>query len=177
MTPLTFFGVTAVTGMLVFYALEERARLFVLLFATACAASSLYGFLQGAWPFGIVEGVWTGVAFRRWHARATPSATQRPIACDMTALSREERQRYDELRSRVLDATDSVTATADAFQLRLAASVPAEDIAAWMVLEHRCCPFLRISITIQSDDTRWLEIGGSAAIKDFLRGEFRGVLR
>lgn len=51
MSLLTLFGVLAVTAMLVFYALEERSPVFVLLFACACAASSVYGFLQGAWPF------------------------------------------------------------------------------------------------------------------------------
>lgn len=76
MNPLTLFGLFSVTAMLVFYALEERAPAFVLLFASACAASSIYGFLQGAWPFGIVEAVWTGVAIRRWRGRlnATRSA-------------------------------------------------------------------------------------------------------
>jgi hypothetical protein len=64
---LTAFGVLAVTAMLVFYALEQRSPVFILWFAVACLASSLYGFLQGAWPFGIVEGVWTGVALRRWR--------------------------------------------------------------------------------------------------------------
>jgi hypothetical protein len=67
---LTLFGVLGVTAMLVFYALEERSPTFVLLFAAACAASSAYGFLQGAWPFGVVEAVWTGVAIRRWRARS-----------------------------------------------------------------------------------------------------------
>jgi hypothetical protein len=70
MSPLNLFGVLAVTAMLVFYAFEGRAPLFVLLFATACGASSIYGFLQGAWPFGVVEVIWTGVAIRRWRASA-----------------------------------------------------------------------------------------------------------
>jgi hypothetical protein len=55
--------------MLIFYALEARATVFVLLFAAACAASSLYGFLQGAWPFGVVEAIWCLVALRRWAGR------------------------------------------------------------------------------------------------------------
>ncbi len=66
---LTLYGVVAVGSMLVFYALEARARIFVLAFAAACAASSLYGFLQGAWPFGVVELIWAGVALHRWHSR------------------------------------------------------------------------------------------------------------
>ena len=51
-----------------------------------------------------------------------------------------------------------------------------QEVAEWMSLEHRCCPFLDIAITIRHDDTRWVELGGSAAIKDFLREEFSAVL-
>ena len=53
---LTLFGLVAVSTMLIAYALEDRSRTFVLLFAAACGASSAYGFLAGTWPFGIVEG-------------------------------------------------------------------------------------------------------------------------
>ena len=66
---LTVFGALSVGAMLVFYALEHRSRGFVLAFAGACLASSAYGFLQGAWPFGVVELVWSGVALRRWRLR------------------------------------------------------------------------------------------------------------
>jgi hypothetical protein len=63
---LTLFGLFAVTAMLVCYAFEERSPHFVLGFAAACGLGSLYGFLQGAWPFGLVEAIWAGVALRRW---------------------------------------------------------------------------------------------------------------
>ena len=66
MDRLTFFGLFAVTAMLVAYALETRSHWFVLGFAVACVLGSIYGFLQGAWPFGLIEGVWSLVAFRRW---------------------------------------------------------------------------------------------------------------
>jgi len=66
---LTIFGALAVTAMLVFYALESRSAAFVLAFAAACLASSVYGFLQGAWPFGVVEFIWSGVGLRRWWMR------------------------------------------------------------------------------------------------------------
>lgn len=67
MDPLTAFGLVAVTLMMVFYALEHRAKGYILAFAGSCLLASAYGFLQGAWPFGIVEIVWSGVAFRRWR--------------------------------------------------------------------------------------------------------------
>lgn len=62
MNPLTLFGLLAVTAMLVFYALEPRGRPYILGFACACVLGSVYGFLQGAWPFGVVEAVWAAVA-------------------------------------------------------------------------------------------------------------------
>jgi hypothetical protein len=70
MTPLSLFGLFAVIAMLLLYALEHRGRIFILGFAGACALASLYGFLQGAWPFGLVEAVWSLVALQRW--RRTP---------------------------------------------------------------------------------------------------------
>jgi hypothetical protein len=66
MDALTIFGVFAVSAMLVCYAFESRSHWFVVLFVGACALGSAYGFLQGAWPFGLVEAVWSGVALLRW---------------------------------------------------------------------------------------------------------------
>ena len=72
---LTLFGLFAVTAMLVCYALEDRSPWFVLAFAGSCALGSAYGFLQGAWPFGLVEGVWSGIAIRRWWLRRIPQSS------------------------------------------------------------------------------------------------------
>jgi len=69
MDGLTTFGLLAVTAILVFYAMEDRSHWFILAFAGACAMGSAYGFLQGAWPFGIIEAIWTIVALRRWRTR------------------------------------------------------------------------------------------------------------
>lgn len=69
MDALTAFGLFAVTMMLLCYALEERSPWFILAFAVACALGSIYGFLQGAWPFGLVEAIWAIVAVRRWLSR------------------------------------------------------------------------------------------------------------
>ncbi len=71
MSALTLFGLFAVTAMLVCYALEPRSRWWVLGFAASCALASAYGFLQGAWPFGLVEAVWALVALERWRRRAS----------------------------------------------------------------------------------------------------------
>jgi hypothetical protein len=74
--------------MLVFYALEERGLFNILGFAAACALGSVYGFLQGAWPFGVVEAIWAGVALRRW-IRA--SGTGVPTAISTSRCRRMQR--------------------------------------------------------------------------------------
>ena len=63
---MTLFGVAALTFMMMMYALERRGRAFVAAFAVGCLLSSAYGFLSGAWPFGIVELIWAGIALRRF---------------------------------------------------------------------------------------------------------------
>jgi hypothetical protein len=69
MDALALFGLFAVTAMLIFYAFENRSHWFVLAFGGACVLGSIYGFLQGAWPFGLVEAVWALVAMWRWRTR------------------------------------------------------------------------------------------------------------
>lgn len=79
MNALTWFGLFAVSIMLLCYAMEDRSPWWVLGFSASCLLGSTYGFLQGAWPFGLVEGVWSVVALRRWmglRRRAAP-ATRR----------------------------------------------------------------------------------------------------
>jgi len=72
---VTIYGVIAVTFMMVMYALESRSRHFIAAFALGCALSSSYGFLAGTWPFGVVEGVWTLVALRRYRSTRPPAPT------------------------------------------------------------------------------------------------------
>lgn len=80
MNGLNIFGLAAVTGMLVCYAFEKRSEWFILAFALTCGLGSVYGFLQGAWPFGIVEAIWAVVALRRWqiavNQRRSTTATE-----------------------------------------------------------------------------------------------------
>jgi hypothetical protein len=77
MDALTAFGLFAVTAMLVCYAMEDRSSWFILAFAGSCALGSAYGFLQGAWPFGVVEAIWAIVALRRWQNSKGDSARSR----------------------------------------------------------------------------------------------------
>ena len=182
MSALTIFGATVVTAMLVFYALEDRAPVFVLLFAGTCLASSAYGFLQGAWPIGIIEAIWTGVAVQRWRVRTrrpdfVAGADHRsqpavPVACDMSAFSKDERQRYQTLRTKVMNGIEEVVETPSGFRGRVGQGIQAGEIAEWMSLERRCCPFLDLGLRLTSDRAQWLELQGGPDAKELLRAEF-----
>jgi hypothetical protein len=181
---LTVFGATVVTAMLVFYALEDRAPVFVLLFAGTCLASSVYGFLQGAWPIGIVEAIWTGVAVQRWRARTLRADRVRetartiqpavPVACDMSAFSPDERQRYHALRPKVVNAIEDVIETPSGFRGRIGPGVTASEVAEWMALERRCCPFLELGLRLTSDGRQWLELAGGPGVKEVVQNS--GIL-
>lgn len=67
---VTAYGILALSFMMLMYALEDRGKTFTLAFAAGCVLSSIYGFLASAWPFGIVELVWAGVALRRYQRRS-----------------------------------------------------------------------------------------------------------
>jgi hypothetical protein len=75
MSAITWFGIGALTFMVVMYGLERRERRFILGFALGCALSSIYGFLAGVWPFGVVEAVWCLVAIRRFTEARQPRAS------------------------------------------------------------------------------------------------------
>lgn len=70
---LTAFGVVVLTFMMLMYAMERRGPRFILAFAVGCALSSVYGFLAGTWPFGIVEAIWTTIALRRYASERSGS--------------------------------------------------------------------------------------------------------
>ena len=73
---LLIFGSVTVTVMLIMYALEDKSPRYVLGFAAACACSSLYGWISGTYPFGVIEAIWTIIALRRWRARITFAAIE-----------------------------------------------------------------------------------------------------
>ncbi|HUC03508.1 MAG TPA: hypothetical protein VMS10_06350 [Methyloceanibacter sp.] len=89
---LTLFGLLSLSAMLVFYALEHRSHWYVLAMAGACIAASVYGFLQGAWPFGVLELIWAGIASKRWLAlkqrRRWPETTETAEAARAQASRR-----------------------------------------------------------------------------------------
>lgn len=92
---LTIFGACAVTFMMLMYALERRGRRFILAFACGCGLSSVYGFLAGTWPFGVVEAIWAGIALRRYlqTSKGASEAAALGSARPLDAAPKPERER------------------------------------------------------------------------------------
>jgi hypothetical protein len=67
MTPLTWFGLFAVSMMLLCDAFEQKSHWFVFGFSIACVLGSIYGFLEEAWPFGVVEAIWAVISLNKWR--------------------------------------------------------------------------------------------------------------
>lgn len=65
-SPVNIYGALVLAIMMVFYAFEGRNPRFTLYFAVTCVFSSAYGFLSGAWPFGVIEIIWTVISLRRY---------------------------------------------------------------------------------------------------------------
>lgn len=66
MTGIDYFGLAAVVVMVASYGLESRGRVFILIFAGACAAAAAYAAMIRSWPFFAAEAVWSLIALRRW---------------------------------------------------------------------------------------------------------------
>ena len=154
---LTAFGFAAVVAMLITYALEDLSSWFILAFAAACALGSIYGFLQGAWPFGLAEAIWSIVAVRRWIIRRTRpiypysvqvTMTQPVFACDMSAIPPAARAEHHNLiRHVVSDLATDVVEISDGFELNFQQSA-FDDVARFVAAERLCCPFLRFTLDV-----------------------------
>lgn len=85
MDALTLYGFISVTAMLVAYALEQRGRIWILIFSIACLSAAFYGLLTRTFPFALVEGIWAIVAFKRWW-RASPIQQPEPASMNQNTI-------------------------------------------------------------------------------------------
>ena len=99
------------------------------------------------------------------------SDTQPVLACDLGALSGEERTRRSTVAARVSARFREVRETSDGYAARLDADPPlVQDALNWLLLERRCCPFLRLELRFEpSVGPVWLRFGGGPGVKEFLR--------
>ncbi len=98
------------------------------------------------------------------------SDTQPTLACDLGALGAEERARRAELASRVTARFREVRDLPDGYEARLDPEPSIlRDALDWVLLERRCCPFLRFDLCLEAaDGPVWLQLHGGPGVKEFL---------
>lgn len=96
-----------------------------------------------------------------------------PFACNMNALSRDERSRHSELSGFLQVALSVVRELANGYEFEFP-HLPANfrALAELTPLEHACCPFFDISIGLKQDGKLVWQLTGSEGIKQFIRQEF-----
>jgi hypothetical protein len=100
----------------------------------------------------------------------TMSETQPAFACDLDALNEDERARRSALASRTAARFREVQEVVDGYAARLDPdAVIAQDALDWLLLERRCCPFLRLELSFEpSNGPVWLRFRGGPGVKEFL---------
>jgi len=97
-----------------------------------------------------------------------------PFACDMSALSSEQRSRYRELGELLRLALCAIRELTDGYEFEF---VPAhgnyQALAEFTPLEHACCPFFDVSIRLERKNGKlcW-RLTGREGVKPFIRAEF-----
>jgi hypothetical protein len=66
LSPVNIYGAIVLVIMMLFYFRESRGKIYTLLFGIACFFSSSYGFLSGAWSFGVIELAWGLMTLRKY---------------------------------------------------------------------------------------------------------------
>jgi hypothetical protein len=97
------------------------------------------------------------------------------FCCDMTAMTREERGRYEILRAKLAAAVVGIEELADGYSLRIDVSAfPASELEEWISFEKKCCPFFTLTMDGHAEALR-LKITGRSGVKDFIRAEFSAI--
>ena len=96
------------------------------------------------------------------------------LACNMKAISSAERSRYNELTKKIKSAVRHQRELAEGYAWELdgkTASMP--EVAEWMTMERRCCPFLTLQLEAVGNGTDYVvKLLGPDGVKAFLVTEF-----
>ena len=104
---------------------------------------------------------------------AKHGAKESPIVCDLSAFSKEERRRHDELGAMIPALKTGVHELPDGYEFRFPSNAKMVALLAeWAEQEHRCCPFFDLDLRIEPEDGAvWLRLTGRPGTKDFIREE------
>ena len=99
--------------------------------------------------------------------------TKPTIACDLSALTAQERESRRTLAGAFARAVIGSGELSNGFEFHVdSGKVDLRSIAEWIALEHRCCPFLHFRIEVGPNDAHTVvALTGGEGVKEFLRAE------
>lgn len=95
----------------------------------------------------------------------------RILACNMNALSSEQRARHSEVTKRLL-AADLRSETADGHVFVVDRErISVAELAEWVADESRCCPAVDYEVALPAFGPLTLRLLGGADVKEFMTAE------
>jgi hypothetical protein len=95
------------------------------------------------------------------------------FACNIRAMSKFERPRYQQLTKQLLAAVRERQEMPDGYKVRIDGStLSLPEAAEWMSFERLCCPFLTLQLEASGKEQDWfLSLKGPAGVKAVLDAE------
>ena len=93
-----------------------------------------------------------------------------PIACNLKALTAEQRKQLGRTGEHVISAITASRELNDGYTFRVdPAKASLMDVAQWLELWRRCCPFYEFQIDFHAADASvWLSVKGRPGVKEYI---------
>jgi hypothetical protein len=100
----------------------------------------------------------------------TPGETLPPIACNLKALTSQQRKQLSQVGEHVISAITASRELSDGYAFRVDPSKASlMDVAQWLELWRRCCPFYEFQIDVHAADASlWLSVKGRPGVKEYI---------
>jgi hypothetical protein len=103
---------------------------------------------------------------------------QSPLACDMTAITAEQRERHLAKSRELFSEIEETRELSNGYEFRFADEPKRlQRLVDFLSLEKLCCPFLRFELKVEPENGPvWLRLTGREGVKEFIREEVRGLI-
>ena len=93
-----------------------------------------------------------------------------PIACNLKSLTSEQRKQLGQVGEHVISAITTSQELNDGYAFRVdPAKASLIDVAQWLDLWRRCCPFYEFRIDLHAVDASvWLSVKGRPGVKQYI---------
>lgn len=148
---------------------------FVQLIATAVAAAGLLGNSRKTITVSTAAPEGSASSYTAWRRASSPFAllaadSLPPIACNLKALTSEQRKQLAHIGEHVISAIGASRELANGYAFRIdPTKASLLDVAQWLDLWRRCCPFYEFQVQLQAADAVvWLSVTGRPGVKEYI---------